>query len=77
MKIMTEIELKPFIVPTFARAKPSAKSASEGGTVETPGFHLSDLTQETLDDLALQWIADLYKKAGKRSPFPRDFPKAA
>ena len=68
MKIMTEIELKPFQVPNFARAKQQTEE-------DAPGFSVSDISQDALDGLALQWISDLYKKAGKQSPFPREFPK--
>lgn len=71
MKITTSIEIKPWKAPNFAVPQTS-ESHSRSDPTSIP---VADLDQEALDDLVLQWIADLYKKAGKRSPFPREFAK--
>lgn len=56
------IALKPWDAPSFARR---AHIDSD----EASAVHVRDLDSDALEDMALAWLNDLYRKAGKRSPF--------
>lgn len=54
-----KVTLKPWAAPNFA-TRP---------TGEGEGIPVKELHEDTLEDMALAWLDDLYRKAGKRSPF--------
>jgi len=53
-------ELKPWLSPNFAIL---AKSKND------KAIPVSELPSETLDEMAFEWLDDLYRKAGKQSPW--------
>ncbi len=63
-----EMKLKPWQTPNYAQVElPSAPK--QEGVRELPSVHVSELSLEALDDLARQWLTDLYNKAGKRDQY--------
>lgn len=62
MKITTEQELQPFQVPnyvlTVAKVRPK-----QDGWVETPKYHLSELSDEVLESLCKKFRDDVFAKA--------------
>lgn len=65
----TAIAFEKWRVPNFAcvAQDPSLAQRSEGGTA----IRIENLDGVALDDLAAEWLADLYAKAGKACPFQR------
>ena len=53
-------ELKPWRAPNFA--------ALAGGEYSA-GVPVSELPRSTLNEMAADWLDDLYRKAGKQSPW--------
>ena len=56
----TMIELKPWSVPRFA--------TGVAGANQDISIPIEQLSQESLDEMAEQWLYDLYESAGKRMP---------
>ena len=58
------VRLKPWAAPNFARRADIEDQSSEGA------IPVNDLDDDALEDMALAWIEDLYRKAGqRRCPF--------
>lgn len=58
-----KVALKPWPAPSYA-------SRVAKGAEKSSGIHVSDLSDDALEDLALAWIEDLYRKAGRpHAPF--------
>lgn len=61
------MKLKPFMVPNFVMVEMPPRPRNEG-MKGLPSFPLNELPVETLDDLCLQFRADVFAKAGKKDP---------
>lgn len=62
------MKLAPWGAPNFARAQmPPGKRGD--GLRDVPCIPVRDLSQEALDRLAAEWLAELYDKAGKPCPW--------
>ncbi len=57
----THVHLRPWSHPNFATA-----TAGINGELSIP---IAELQQEALDELAQEWLVDLYTDAGKINPF--------
>jgi hypothetical protein len=64
MTASIEVKLKPFLVPNFANVEHPAR-ARQDGLQHAAGIHISDLPASALRELAHDWLAGLYDKAGK------------
>jgi hypothetical protein len=64
VKITKEIELQPFTVPNFVLAK-AEPAPRQNGIMEVQKFHLSELSEETLNALCDEFREQVFKKAGK------------
>lgn len=64
MKIKTELELNPFSVPNYVTVKMPPGNKQDGFR-EAPKFHLSELSEETLNALCEQFKKDVFEKAEK------------
>lgn len=62
------VKLKPWSAPSFAARETEAGEDRES-------VHVSELSAETLEAMALAWLRDLYRKAEQRCPFS-ETPKA-
>jgi hypothetical protein len=70
MTASIRLPLKPWQVPNFANVDMPPRPRQDG-MVSNPSFKVEELAQDALDDLAAQWLADLYTKANKTSPFTK------
>jgi CRISPR/Cas system endoribonuclease Cas6 (RAMP superfamily) len=59
-----EVELQPFTVPNFVLVKPRLGFRQEGIT-EAPKFALSELDEQTLEQLCAEFRRAVFAKAGK------------
>lgn len=59
------IELEPFTIPNFVRAK-SKVVVSQVGFKEIPPIPLEDLSVNTLHELCNQFTKDVFARAGKK-----------
>lgn len=59
-----QMKLKPWQVPNFAQVE-MPPGLKQGGVRELPSIAVADLSDEALTGLAVQWLTDLYAKAGK------------
>lgn len=62
--IKLNIELEPFSVPNYVLVKQKAKPRQEGYP-ETPKYHLSELSPDTLDQLCNEFRDAVFEKAAK------------
>lgn len=60
MKI--EIEIEPFVVPNFVRAKSTAAFPERN-----PAYALGELDEKSLDELCNQFRADIFAKAKQQA----------
>lgn len=65
----TTIAFEKWRVPNFVLVAqdPSLTNSDAGGTA----IRIENLDSVALDDLAAEWLTDLYAKAGKQTPFQR------
>lgn len=56
IKATLSIELEPWSAPNFAK---------RAGAEEREAIPVRELDDDALEDLALAWVRDLYKKAGR------------
>ena len=68
MNITTKVELQPFRTPNYVLTKISPKPREEGFK-ENPKYHLSELDEETLQELCAAFICEVYEKAGIQRTF--------
>lgn len=73
---METVSLKPWTTPNFAQFD-MPRGKRQEGFKELPSIAVSDLSQAALDDLARQWLAELYHKAGKRNDWTTISPENA
>lgn len=66
MAIETKIKLQPFRVPNFAICEVPA-GRRQDGFKEAPKYALSELDDETLEELCRQFKDDVFAKARKAS----------
>lgn len=62
MKITTEVELMPFNVPNYVIVKMPPRPKQEG-IHESPKYHLSELSEETLNQLCEEFRAEVFRKS--------------
>jgi hypothetical protein len=62
------LKLRPWRAPNYANVDMPLGRRQDGFT-QLPSFALSELAQEALDDLTEQWLNDVYRTAGKVSPW--------
>lgn len=67
MKTKIEVELQPFSVPNYVLTVQEPRPKQDG-IQETPKYHLSELSPETLDRLCDEFRDAVFEKAGKRKP---------
>lgn len=67
MKVMQEVELKPFMTPNFVITE-MPPGVRQDGFKEAPKLPLSDVDASTLSMLCDQFRADVFEKAGKQDP---------
>jgi hypothetical protein len=70
MKVTLEVDLEPFTVPNFVRAR-SKPGRRDECMQELPCYPLSDMDSNTLDKLCRVFRDEVFKKAGKGQP-PQD-----
>lgn len=63
-----ELKLKPFNVPAFAHVDLPER---EGKTSLSPAIPIAELSEDAIEDLAMEWLEALYANRGKRCPFRR------
>lgn len=66
-KIMIELELKPIRIPSFISAKTNKITSDRCGVVK---YHISELSEEILNDLVDQFRTDLLAAAKKPYQLP-------
>lgn len=59
-----KVVLKPWDAPNFAR-RDHVGDGSENA------IHVSELDENALEDMALAWLDELYRKAKRTSPFDK------
>ena len=69
MSIETKVKLQPFRVPNYVIVDMPPRLRQEGMS-EAPKYHLSELDNETLEELCRQFREDVFTKA-KQSRNPR------
>lgn len=62
MTVTTKVKLQPIKTPNFVFAEEPPRSRSEGFK-EGAKFHISELDDDTLDELCRQFKDDLFAKA--------------
>lgn len=62
-----KIKLRPWIVPNFATIEGRPGSRQDGWK-DASGIPISELPAETLAQMADEWRAELFDKAGKKDP---------
>ena len=58
IKATIRVELRPWRAPAFA--------SRLNGTENSEGIPVAELDDDTLEDMALAWISELYSNAGRR-----------
>lgn len=66
-KLLIEVEIQPFLIPSFVRGKEPDRSCEEG-FADIPMYPLSSLEPETLAELCRRFTDEVFKKAGKVPP---------
>jgi hypothetical protein len=62
-----KLKLRPWMAPNFAVPE-SPPGRREDGVRFEAGIHVRDLPVETLAEMADEWRAELFRKAGKKDP---------
>jgi hypothetical protein len=63
-----KVKLRPWIAPNFAVPEAPARPREEGIDLSHQGIHVSNIPAETLAEMADEWRAELFRKAGKKDP---------
>lgn len=68
MKTKIELNLKPFLVPSYVDVVQEPKLREDGFSPEIPKFALGDLDSTALNQMCEEFTANVFKKAGKTRP---------
>lgn len=68
--VKMKVDIAPFTVPNFVGTIRPARPRQEGFFTVPDGhkMRLSDLDEETLDELCQEFRANVFRKAGKEDP---------
>lgn len=65
---MIEMKMRPWLAPNFAQVE-SPVGRRQDGILVPNGIPVAEIPEHVLHDMALDWVSDLYRKAGKPCPW--------